>query len=92
MEDRQLKRAGLDYHEYARVQVHSDWEAFLAAIPSNRRFGFSAKAVGRYDQAGFQAGDALVFGPETSGLPEEVVAGFEPHRRLRLPMVPAAAV
>lgn len=90
LEDRQLKRAGLDYHEYARVQVHPDWGAFLAAAPSSRRFGFSTKAVGRYDQAGFQAGDVLVFGPETSGLPEEIVAGLEPHRRLRLPMVPAS--
>lgn len=90
LEDRQLKRAGLDYHEYARVQVHPHWEAFLAAVPSSRRFAFSTKAIGRYDQAGFQAGDMLVFGPETSGLPEEVIASFEPQRRLRLPMVPAS--
>jgi len=90
LEDRQLKRAGLDYHEYARVQVHPGWEAFLATVPSRRRFGFSTKAAGRYDQAGFQAGDVLVFGPETSGLPEEVIASFEPPRRLRLPMVPAS--
>ena len=90
LEDRQLKRAGLDYHEYARVEVHPRWEAFLAAVPSSRRFAFSAKAIGRYDQAGFQAGDVLVFGPETSGLPQEVIASFEPQRRLRLPMVPAS--
>jgi tRNA (cytidine/uridine-2'-O-)-methyltransferase len=90
LEDRQLKRAGLDYHEYARVQVHPCWEAFLATVPSSRRFGFSAKATGRYDQAGFHPGDVLVFGPETSGLPEEVIASFESSRRLRLPMVPAS--
>ena len=90
LEDRQLKRAGLDYHEYARVQVHPRWEDFLATGPSTRRFGFSAKAAGCYDQAGFQAGDVLVFGPETRGLPEEVIASFEPQRRLRLPMVPAS--
>lgn len=90
LEDRQLKRAGLDYHEYAQVQVHPGWEAFLATVASRRRFAFSAKAGNRYDQAGFQAGDVLVFGPETSGLPEEVGASFDPQRRLRLPMVPAS--
>jgi tRNA (cytidine/uridine-2'-O-)-methyltransferase len=90
LEDRQLKRAGLDYHEYARVQVHPGWEAFLATVSSSRRFAFSAKAAHRYHQVGFQAGDIFVFGPETSGLPEEVKASFEPQRRLQLPMVPAS--
>ncbi|HEV8646146.1 MAG TPA: tRNA (uridine(34)/cytosine(34)/5-carboxymethylaminomethyluridine(34)-2'-O)-methyltransferase TrmL [Burkholderiales bacterium] len=90
LEDRHLKRAGLDYHEYARVRVHPGWQAFLVALPSSRRFAFSTKAANRYDQVGFQAGDVLVFGPETSGLPEEVRESFEPQRRLRLPMVPAS--
>jgi len=90
MDDRQLKRAGLDYHEYARVQVHSGWEAFLAGVASSRRFAFSTKAGNRYDQVRFQAGDVLVFGPETSGLPEAVRASFDPQRQLRLPMVPAS--
>ncbi len=90
LEDRQLKRAGLDYHEYARVQVHPGWEAFLATVPSGRRFAFSTKAANRYDQVRYQAGDVLVFGPETSGLPEIVIASFDPQQRLRLPMVPAS--
>lgn len=90
LEDRQLKRAGLDYHEYARVEVHPCWEAFLAIVSSGRRFAFSAKATSRYDQAAFQEGDVLVFGPETSGLPEEVITSFKPQRRLRLPMLPAS--
>ena len=90
MDDRQLKRAGLDYHEYARVQVHPGWGAFLATVGSGRRFAFSAKAGNRYDQVGFQVGDVLVFGPETSGLPEAVRASFDPQRQLRLPMVPAS--
>ena len=90
LEDRQLKRAGLDYHEYARVQLYRGWEAFLATVPSSRRFAFSAKFANRYDQVRFQAGDVLVFGRETSGLPEEVSASFEQERRLRLPMVPAS--
>lgn len=90
LEDRQLKRAGLDYHEYAQVQVHPGWEAFLDTVPSSRRFAFSTRAANRYDQVKYQAGDVLVFGPETSGLPEEVKASFDPRRRLRLPMVPAS--
>jgi len=76
LEDRQLKRAGLDYHEYAPVQVHPGWGAFLAAVPSSRRFAFSAKAANRYDQVEYQAGDVLVFGPETRGLPEHVISSF----------------
>ena len=90
MDDRQLKRAGLDYHEYARVQVHPGWGAFLATVASSRRFAFSAKAGNRYDQVVFQVDDVLVFGPETSGLPETVRASFDPQRQLRLPMVPAS--
>jgi len=90
MDDRRLKRAGLDYHEYARVQVHAGWDAFLATFASSRRFAFSAMAGNRYDQVGFRVGDVLVFGPETSGLPETVRAGFDPQRQLRLPMVPAS--
>jgi tRNA (cytidine/uridine-2'-O-)-methyltransferase len=90
MDDRQLKRAGLDYHEYARVQVHQEWGAFLATVASSRRFAFSAKAGNRYDQVEFRVGDVLVFGPETSGLPETVRASFGPQRQLRLPMVPAS--
>jgi tRNA (cytidine/uridine-2'-O-)-methyltransferase len=88
LSDRQLKRAGLDYHEYARLLVHPGWQDFLATIPSSRRFAFSTKAAKRYDQVGFQPGDVLVFGPETGGLPEEVKASFQPQRQLRLPMVP----
>lgn len=90
LDDRRLKRAGLDYHEYASVRQHVDWEAFLASIPSGRRFAFSAKARNRYDQARFEPGDVLVFGPETRGLPQSITEGFEPNRRLRLPMVPAS--
>ncbi len=90
LEDRHLKRAGLDYHEYAQVRVHAGWGAFLAAVASRRRFAFSAKAANRYDQVEYQAGDVLVFGPETSGLPDEVKAGVEPRWRLRLPMMPTS--
>jgi tRNA (cytidine/uridine-2'-O-)-methyltransferase len=86
LDDRQLKRAGLDYHEYASIRVHKDWPALLQAMPG-RRFAFSTKAATRFDSVEYWPGDVFVFGPETRGLPAAVVADFEPKFRLRLPMV-----
>jgi tRNA (cytidine/uridine-2'-O-)-methyltransferase len=88
MDDRELRRAGLDYHEYAEVRVHADWAALLEALAGKRLFAFSTRAQARYDQAAFQPGDVFVFGPETRGLPAPVLEGFVPAQRLRLPMVP----
>ena len=90
LEDRQLKRAGLDYHEYAPLQVHAEFDAFIATVGNARTFAFTTKANNRYDQTGFKAGDVLVFGPETRGLPQEILAKFEPQHRLRLPMMPTS--
>ena len=90
LDDRQLKRAGLDYHEYASVRVHADFGAFLATVPGATTYAFTTKAANRFDQAEFRAGDVLVFGRETRGLAEEVLATFEPQRRLRLPMMPGS--
>lgn len=87
LEDKQLKRAGLDYHEYASVKVHDDWSALSNALPG-RRFAFSTRGTTRFDQVEYRAGDVLVFGPETRGLPTDVLASFEPAARLRLPMIP----
>jgi tRNA (cytidine/uridine-2'-O-)-methyltransferase len=88
LEDRQLKRAGLDYHEYASVQVHEDLPDVLDALPGSRPLAFTTRATRRYDQVEYREGDVLVFGPETRGLPQEVLATFEPQHRLRLPMLP----
>lgn len=90
LDDRRLRRAGLDYHEYTRVRTHRDWGAFRTAIPSDRRFAFSTRAGKRFDQAEFRYGDVFVFGSETGGLPDAVLANFEPRQLLRLPMVPAS--
>jgi tRNA (cytidine/uridine-2'-O-)-methyltransferase len=86
--DRDLRRAGLDYHEYAELRLHEDWTACQAALKGHRLFAFSAHAVQRFDAVGFAAGDAFLFGPETRGLPADVLAGFAPDRVLRLPMLP----
>jgi tRNA (cytidine/uridine-2'-O-)-methyltransferase len=85
-EDRQLRRAGLDYHEYASVQVHADWSALLRSLPG-RRYAFSTKAATRFDSVRFQPADVLVFGSETRGLAEVVLTDFDSASRLRLPMV-----
>jgi len=88
LEDRQLKRAGLDYHEYATLRVHDSLDAALAAIAPRRLFALSTRNSARYDEPRFAAGDAFLFGPETRGLPQEVLASIAPERRLRLPMRP----
>jgi tRNA (cytidine/uridine-2'-O-)-methyltransferase len=88
MEDRQLKRAGLDYHELANVTVHPGWEAFAAAVRGRRLFACTTRgAVSAYDVR-FAADDVLVFGAETRGLPQALLERFPPGRRLRLPMRP----
>lgn len=88
LEDAQLRRAGLDYHEYARLQVHDTLDAALAAIAPNRLFALSTRNSVRYDTPSFAAGDAFLFGPETRGLPEDVLARVPDTQRLRLPMQP----
>jgi tRNA (cytidine/uridine-2'-O-)-methyltransferase len=86
LDDRQLRRAGLDYHDYASLQIHKDWAALQQSLPG-RKFAFSTKATTRFDTVGFRPGDVLVFGPETRGLPAPLLADFDPACRLRLPMV-----
>lgn len=86
IDDRQLRRAGLDYHEFADIEVHANWAACQTALSGKRLFAFTTRGAQRLDTAHFAAGDVLVFGPETRGLPEDALADFPPERRLRLPM------
>ncbi len=88
LEDRDLKRAGLDYHDMTTVTVHPDFATCLARLDGARAFAFSAHATRSAFEPDFLPGDVLVFGPETRGLPDDVLARFEPDRRLRLPMIP----
>ena len=88
LEDKQLKRAGLDYHEYANLQVHENWVDCKAVLAGKRLFAITTKGSTRHSDITFQAGDAFVFGPETRGLPEEIRNEFTAERRLRLPMLP----
>ncbi len=88
LEDKQLRRAGLDYHEYATLQVHTTLEAALATIAPKRLFALSTRGTQRYDLPRYAPGDALLFGPETRGLPAEVLEHLPAEQRLRLPMRP----
>ena len=93
LEDKQLRRAGLDYHEYAPVQVHDSLDAALSAIAAAnatrpRLFALSTRGQTRFDAPRYAAGDAFVFGPETRGLPQQVLDAVPAPQRLRLPMRP----
>lgn len=88
LDDARLRRAGLDYHEYARVAVHDDLDACLAALGHPRVFAYSTRGRVRHVDARHAPGDALLFGCETAGLPTAVLETIPPERRLRLPMRP----
>lgn len=88
MDDRQLKRAGLDYHEMANVTVHRDWEACRRALEGRRQFALSTRGTIPYGEVRYEPGDVFVFGSETAGLPQALLDSFAPERRLRLPMLP----
>jgi tRNA (cytidine/uridine-2'-O-)-methyltransferase len=88
LDDKKLRRAGLDYHEFARVAVHDDLDAFLAAVSPQRLFAVSTRGRVRYDRVAYADDDALLFGPETRGLPQEILDALPEAQRLRLPMRP----
>ena len=88
LEDKQLKRAGLDYHEFATLKVYENWAECKAALAGKRLFALTTKGSTRHTEIGFQPDDVFVFGPETRGLPEEIRNEFAPEYRLRLPMLP----
>ncbi|MDE1989445.1 MAG: tRNA (cytidine(34)-2'-O)-methyltransferase [Betaproteobacteria bacterium] len=88
--DRQLRRAGLDYHESAVMRVHAGWSACRQALEGRRWFALTTKAVRRHTEPAYQAGDVFLLGPETSGLPQAVLQEFDETQRLRLPMVPGS--
>lgn len=83
-----LRRAGMDYAEFADVRIHADWNDCKSVLAGRRFFAMTTKAAARFDTPAYQAGDVFVFGPESRGLPDPVLAEFPAERRLRLPMVP----
>jgi tRNA (cytidine/uridine-2'-O-)-methyltransferase len=87
LEDKQLLRAGLDYHEFATIRVHESWSACMEGMKDRRVFALSTKGTQRYDLVDYAEGDAFVFGPETRGLPAEILGSVSEQQRLRVPMV-----
>lgn len=88
MDDRKLKRAGLDYHEYAEIIQHGSYTAFIEQVKPQRCFGLSTHGNGNFFNEKFRPGDAFLFGPETRGLPAELRHQLGNDRVLRLPMLP----
>jgi len=87
LDDSRLRRAGLDYREWASMQVHAGLEACLEQLALSRVYAFSTKARRAYASASFAAGDGLLFGPESRGLPDDVRSRFGDERLLTVPMV-----
>jgi len=88
MDDRQVKRAGLDYHEMASVTVHPDWQACRSALSGRRMFALTTSAARSCYDVRFRVEDVFVFGAETAGLPQGVLEEFPDEMRLKLPMRP----
>jgi tRNA (cytidine/uridine-2'-O-)-methyltransferase len=88
LEDRLLRRAGLDYREYAAITVHETWTACADRFTDHRLFAVSTKGIQRYDQIDYAEGDVFLFGPESCGLPADILRSVSEQRRIRLPMIP----
>lgn len=87
LDDKRLRRAGLDYHEFATLTVHESWAECVKSLKERRIFAVSTKGAQRYDRNQYVDGDVFLFGPETRGLPLAILGMFPEERRIRLPMV-----
>ena len=88
MDDRQLRRAGLDYHEFADVRVHPSWTQLRSEMRARRMFAFTTQAKRLFTEPRYALGDVFVFGAETAGLPDSILEDFPEETRLKLPMRP----
>lgn len=88
MDDKQLMRAGLDYHEFATISIHDDWAECAERFKDRRVFAVSTRGTKRYDQVRYTKDDVFLFGPETRGLPSALLESFSVDHRIRVPMRP----
>lgn len=88
LDDKKLRRAGLDYHEYARLIIHESWSEFVLKNKTARVFALTTKGRQCYSEVAYQKHDFLLFGPETRGLPDSILGALPDSQRLKLPMVP----
>jgi tRNA (cytidine/uridine-2'-O-)-methyltransferase len=87
LDDKKLRRAGLDYHEFSKVKIHQSWQEFVEFATGKRIFGVSTKGEKRYSDVSFSNDDFIVFGPETRGLPQPVRDAIGSEHLLRIPML-----
>ena len=87
-DDKRVRRAGLDYHEFAEVKRHADLNAYLETQQPQRIFACTTKGKAFHSDVQYQKGDALIFGPETRGLPDDFIQSLPPEQRVRIPMLP----
>jgi tRNA (cytidine/uridine-2'-O-)-methyltransferase len=86
LEDKKLRRAGLDYSEFAHLAIHPDFNSFMAQHNAQRIFAATTRGSRSYHEVRYERGDALLFGPETRGLPQTLLDGLPPEQRIRIPM------
>ncbi|ADU71173.1 tRNA (uridine(34)/cytosine(34)/5-carboxymethylaminomethyluridine(34)-2'-O)-methyltransferase TrmL [Pantoea sp. At-9b] len=87
-DDKRLRRAGLDYHEFTAIKHHDNYAAFVAAEAPQRLFALTTKGTPAHSAVRYQAGDYLVFGPESRGLPADILNALPPEQKIRIPMMP----
>lgn len=87
-DDKRVRRAGLDYHEFAHVKRHKNFESYLESEKPNRVFACTTKGKAFHSDVVYKKGDALLFGPETKGLPDDIILSLPPEQRVRIPMLP----
>jgi tRNA (cytidine/uridine-2'-O-)-methyltransferase len=90
LDDKRLRRAGLDYHEWATVKVYTSWEHFLGIAQPRQLWACSTRGQRHYDKVSFHPGDTLLFGPETRGLPQELLNTLLSRQILQIPMLPSS--
>ena len=88
LDERRMRRAGLDYADWGNIVTHANWQSFAASIDSRRCWAFTTKGSSLIGEAAFQPNDTLLFGPETRGLPDAVLTSLPAEQRIRLPMQP----
>lgn len=88
MDEKKLRRAGLDYHEYIKLKTHMDFDAFLKETSVNNLYLCTTKASRTYSHVNFEKNDALIFGPETRGLPDEILNAYPHENKIKIPMQP----
>ena len=86
LDEKKLRRAGLDYREFSSVLEHKNYPAFLSSLPDSRVFACTTKGSRNYTKVKYKPGDALLFGPESRGLPDDILHAAECHQRIRIPM------